>query len=167
MYFTPSLMRPKIHEYSSQSKAAAARATAKTLPIVAAALLAEAAPVNGGIPVVEGEEPEPAPVPVAAPETELTTVVAATVVATLERGATGVEEAVLETTTTLEVSVPETTTTLEVSAAVAVDAGSEDSTVVAASVVVATGTEVVAAAEEVAGAAPAVDEKSTQISPLT
>lgn len=162
MYFTPSLMHPKIHEYLAQSKAAAARAMAKTLPIVAAALLAEAAPVNGGMPVVEGEVPEPAPVPVAAPETELTTVVAATVDTTLERGATGVVEGELETTTTLEVS-----TAVLVPSTVAVDAGSEDTTVVAASVVVATGTEVVAAAELVAGAAPAVDEKSTQISPLT
>jgi len=161
MYFTTSLMHPKIQEYSPQSKAAAARATAKTLPIVAAALLAEAAPVNGGMPVVEGEEPEPEPVPVAAPDTELTTVVAATVVgATLERVATGMELSV--GTTTLEVS----TAVLEASVVGTVGAA-EDSRVDETSVVVATGTEVVAATEEVAGAAPTVDEKSTQISPLT
>jgi len=77
MYFTTSLMHPKVQEYSSQSIAAAARAMAKTLPIAAAALLGEAALENGGMPVVEGEDPEPAPVPVAAPETELRVVVAA------------------------------------------------------------------------------------------
>lgn len=139
--------------------AAAARATAKTLPIVAAALLAEAAPVNGGRPLVTVAEP----VPVAAPETELeATVVAARVV--VERGATGVDEATLETTTMLEVS----TTVLDGSTG-AVVAGSEETTEDTTSdVVVATGTtEVVAATEVVAGAAPTVDEKSTQISPLT
>jgi len=86
--------------------------------------------------------------------------VVATVV--LERGATGVDELSVGTTM-LEVltAVPE-------ASVVAVVGAAEDSRVDETSdVVVATGTEVVAATEVVAGAAPTVDEKSTQISPLT
>jgi hypothetical protein len=136
--------------------------------MVAAAWLAAPAPVNPRVEV--GAAP---PVPVATPETvvdAIAVVVSATVEEAKVETATVVPDAVDDSTVgdTTTTELVDSTAVVVATAEVSVDEASTDDVDSTSVVVVAGATEDVAGAtEEVAGAAPAVLEKSTQISPLT